>query len=118
MTIIVMCRRVRIPMSWLRSSHHLQGILSLVKHVIIKQLHIIFSEIWTHSFCICCINNDLPMPIVASNSRNIQRNELLNLNLSMDILANASQFVESHGAKDDVVQHNSRRFQNEIMASR
>ena len=33
----------------------------------------------------------------------------------MDVLANASQFVESHVA--EVVQHNSRRFQNEIMAS-
>ena len=33
----------------------------------------------------------------------------------MDVSANASQFVESYGV--EVVQHNSRRFQNEIMAN-
>ena len=33
----------------------------------------------------------------------------------MDVPANASHDVESHVA--EVVQHNSRRFQNEIMAS-
>ena len=33
----------------------------------------------------------------------------------MDVSANVSQFVESHVA--EVVQHNSRRFQNKIMAS-
>ena len=35
----------------------------------------------------------------------------------MDVSANASQFCEIHGPKADVVQHNSRRFQNEIMGS-
>ena len=33
----------------------------------------------------------------------------------MNVSTNASQFVESHVV--EVVQHNSRRFQNEIMAS-
>ena len=86
--------------------------------MIIIKLHIIFVKIWTNSFCIYCVNSDPPTPIVASNSGHIQRNESLNMNLSIDILENASQFVESHGPKADVVQHNSRQFQNEIMASR
>ena len=55
------------------------------------------------------------MPIVASNSGHVQGNVALNLSLFMDILANASQSVETHVA--EVVKHNSRRFQNEIMAS-
>ena len=38
-------------------------------------------------------------------------------NLSMDISANASQFCEIYRPESDVVQHNSRRFQNEIMGS-
>ena len=64
---------------------------------------------------VCRVNNDPPTPIVASNSRHIQRNVALNLSLSMDISAKDSQFVESHVV--EVVQHNSRRFQNEIMDS-
>ena len=35
----------------------------------------------------------------------------------MDVSANASQFCEVHGSESDVVQHNSRRFQNEIMGN-
>ena len=40
---------------------------------------------------------------------------MLNLSSSMDVSANASHDVESHVV--EVVQHNSRRFQKEIMAS-
>ena len=75
-------------MSQLRSSHHLQGILSLVKHVIIIQLHIIFTKTWTHSFSICLVTSDPPTLIVASNSRQVQRVVPLNLNLSMDVYIN------------------------------
>ena len=64
---------------------------------------------------VCRVNSDPPTPIVTSNSRHVQRNVALNLSSSMDVSANASQFVESHVA--EVVQYNSRRFQNEIMAS-
>ena len=55
------------------------------------------------------------MPIVASNSGHVQRHVALNLSSSMDVSANASHDVESHVA--EVVQHNSRQFQNKIMAS-
>ena len=102
-------------MSQLRSSDHLQVILSLVKSVIIIQLHIIFVETWTNYLGICHVNSDPPTPIVASNSGHVQRYVALNLSSSMDVLANASQFVESHVV--EVVQHNSRRFQNEILGS-
>ena len=68
-----------------------------------------------HYFYVCHFNSDPPTLIVASNSGHVQRNVPLNLNSSMDVLENASQFVESHGA--EVVQHNSREFQNEIIAS-
>ena len=36
----------------------------------------------------------------------------------MDVSANASQFCEIYRPEGDVVQHNSRRFQKEIMGSR
>ena len=55
------------------------------------------------------------MPIVASNYGHFQRNVAINPSSSMDISTNASHDVESHVA--EVVQHDSRRFQNEIMAS-
>ena len=80
--------------------------LSLVKNVIIIQLHIIIVETWTHYLGLCRVNNDPPTPIVASNSGHVQRNVALNMSLSMDVSTNASQFVESHMA--EVVQHNSR----------
>ena len=64
---------------------------------------------------VCRVNSEPPTPIVASNSGHVQRNVALNLSSSMDVSANASHGVQSHVA--EVVQHNSRRFQNEIMAS-
>ena len=64
---------------------------------------------------VCRVNSDPPTPIVASNFGHVQRNVALNMSSSIDISANALQFVESHVA--EVVQHNSRRFQNEIMVS-
>ena len=105
MTRIVLCMRLLIPMSRLRSSNHLQGILSLVKHVIIIQLHIIFSKTWnTQSFLVCSVSSDPLTPNIASNSRVVT----LDLNLSMDISTNVSQFFEIHGSEGDVVQYNSR----------
>ena len=63
---------------------------------------------------VCLVSSDPPTPNVASNSGVVPSI----LNLSMDVLANGSQFFEIHGPEGDVVQHNSRRFQNEIMGSR
>ena len=64
-------------------------------------------------FLVCLVSRDPPTPNVASNYRVVP----LDLNLSMDVSANASQFCEIHRPEGDVVQHNSRRFQNEIMGS-
>ena len=64
---------------------------------------------------VCRVNSDPPTPIIASNFGHVQKNVALNLSSSMDVSANASHDVESHVV--EVIQHNSRKFQNQIMAS-